>query len=363
MSGANPFLDLARELGEADRIPTYLPSGEINPVVREAVEGGSALRRPKPYPGTGTEPFNLLSVADLNRLPDLDWLVEGILPAGGLVMLHGHPEAGKSFVALDWSLTLASGATSWCGRTVRPGRVVYVGAEAVRSLKPRVAAWQAHHQRDPRDIRFIGRPVQLLDLLEPLFFRQAVAPFKPDLVVVDTFSKCLAGGDDSSSKDVSAGLRALDRLREETGTAVLFLHHNVKGSKGERGSGVFRADVDMAALLTAEDDGSRVLTCTKMRDAQGFGRMEFTLEDVGPSVVLTPASGANLSLQERVVNYVRSRGEANLTEVRAAIGGRAALVDEALDLSVRLSVLTSRNDGRARVFSVREKPRRTGTDG
>ena len=45
--------------------------------------------------------FELLCPADIEALPDLEYLIEGILPVPTFGVLYGPPGAGKSFVALS----------------------------------------------------------------------------------------------------------------------------------------------------------------------------------------------------------------------------------------------------------------------
>jgi len=47
------------------------------------------------------------------------------MPEDGLVVLYGDPAAGKSFLALDWGLSVATGVPS-LGHEVKKGEVVYI---------------------------------------------------------------------------------------------------------------------------------------------------------------------------------------------------------------------------------------------
>jgi RecA-family ATPase len=113
---------------------------------------------PRERDSSAKEPrFKLLSLDEIERLPPLEWLIEGLMPAGGLAVLYGAPKLGKSFLALDWALSVAAGRR-WLGRNVRQGDVVYVYAEGVSGLKARVAAWAAEHGRKPASFRVCQEP-------------------------------------------------------------------------------------------------------------------------------------------------------------------------------------------------------------
>ena len=92
-----------------------------------------------PQPGRGLETalprkesrFRPLTLKEMADLPPPEWLIEGLVPQDGLVVLYGEPRAGKSFVALDWGLSVATGVP-WLGHEVRSGEVVYIYAEGTR---------------------------------------------------------------------------------------------------------------------------------------------------------------------------------------------------------------------------------------
>lgn len=67
------------------------------------VQGEDARRR-----------FRLMSAAELMSLPPPRWLVANHLPVEGLAVLYGPPGGGKSFVALDLALSIATGL-DWLG--------------------------------------------------------------------------------------------------------------------------------------------------------------------------------------------------------------------------------------------------------
>ena len=114
-------------------------------------------------PRIAPDVFPLLSVADLANLKPPEFLIAGILPAGGFSVLFGPSGVGKSFLALDWALCVASGLP-WYGNETRPGWVVYVAAEGRSGLGIRVQAWQnARRQPDVERIRFLPDAVNLLD--------------------------------------------------------------------------------------------------------------------------------------------------------------------------------------------------------
>ena len=64
--------------------------------------------------------LRLFTLEELEQLPEEEWLIDGILERGNFTCLYGPPGHGKSFLALDWSLHLATGRERWHERHVTP---------------------------------------------------------------------------------------------------------------------------------------------------------------------------------------------------------------------------------------------------
>jgi RecA-family ATPase len=75
----------------------------------------------------------------LLALDSPEWLIEDMVPTGAQAVLYGPSGEGKSFLALDWALSNATGRT-WLGRQVKQGRVVYVIGEGGGHMQQRVQA-------------------------------------------------------------------------------------------------------------------------------------------------------------------------------------------------------------------------------
>jgi hypothetical protein len=77
--------------------------------------------------------LSVVPVAELLAEPveETPWLVEGLLPQGGLSILAGKPKAGKSTLARCVTLAVARG-NPVLGRVTNAGPVVYLGLEDKR---------------------------------------------------------------------------------------------------------------------------------------------------------------------------------------------------------------------------------------
>jgi len=84
------------------------------------------------------QPFSAAALMQM-QLPEPRWAVEGILPEG-LTILAGKPKLGKSWLALNIALAVASGGVALGQIPVEAGDVLYLALEDTRRrLKSRLA--------------------------------------------------------------------------------------------------------------------------------------------------------------------------------------------------------------------------------
>jgi hypothetical protein len=248
----------------------------------------------EPKPGR----FRLLTADDLRQLAPPQPLIDGVLFKETLAAIYGSEGTYKSFAALDMSLCLAAGIP-WHGRQVARSPFVYVAAEGSSGLRQRLEAWERANGRDaPDGCHWITDAPQLLDDAEVddlLTALEDILP-PPELVTLDTVSRCLVGGDENAGKDMSRFVAGADRIKRTLGCTVLLIHHaaragNIRGFTG------LPAALD-TELHTELDHGVLRLSCDKSKDAAPFAPLLFLprvvyLGDGRSSVVLDSTSAAD----------------------------------------------------------------------
>ena len=230
----------------------------------EPTPSGSPLRR-------GGSRFTPLSLKEMADLPPPEWLIEGLVPQDGLAVLYGEPAAGKSFVSLDWALSVATGAP-WLGREVKQGEVVYIYAEGAQGLTRRARAWfQEHGKAEAAAFSTVPVAVPVPDPRVRSEFVKAVksASKQPRLIIIDTLARNFGEGNESLAQDMNAFVRGCDHLREAfPGATVLVVHHPGKDQKkGARGSLALKGAADAEFALARSGDRCK-LTNEKQKDAE-----------------------------------------------------------------------------------------------
>lgn len=229
--------------------------------------------------------FQPLSTEELDQLPPPEWLVGDMFPTSSLGVLYGPPNEGKTWVALDFAMSIAAGSDVH-GRTVLQGAVVYVLGEGLSGFSMRVKAWIRHHRTTGLPFFIVREPVQFANAGEVEELRRELhglaVPVR--LIVVDTLARAIVGVEENSAKEMGVVIDAARRLQDEFGCSLWFVHHSGRPRPferlTERGSTSLRGAADTMASVTMDAGGIITLACQKQKDAEYFPEMRFRLEKV-----------------------------------------------------------------------------------
>jgi hypothetical protein len=223
----------------------------------------------------------LLSRAALKTLPTPEPLIDNVLDQGTVALLYGKWGTCKSFIAIDWAASVATGR-AWQARRTEQRRVLYIAAEGAFGMAARVDAWESGWCRTigEGDLEVLPEPVNLTQRADVADLIALVGHKGYGLIVVDTLARSMVGADENSARDCGEVIDALTRLRDATPDrrgVVLGVHHAGKDGKTFRGSSAFEAGADIV-YATAEDHGVVTLEREKRKDGPSDDRHELFLD-------------------------------------------------------------------------------------
>lgn len=225
----------------------------------------------------------------LDHLPQPDPLIPAVLPRHCYGVLRGRDQSFKSFVALDWALTLASGGF-WNMTPVERVPVLYIAGEGAWGLRARVAAWEERHGARVDPTWFTVRQTALnLHRPGPAFphLLDRVRDRGYGLVVVDTLRR-VSGAADGNGSEMGAVIDSLDQIKHATaGGTVLVVAHTDKSDTDSRGYSGIEDDADFVWHAKREEHRLE-LELTKMKDGPDGITVHLRAWPVGESLVLSP---------------------------------------------------------------------------
>ncbi|HSP77621.1 MAG TPA: AAA family ATPase, partial [Myxococcaceae bacterium] len=282
--------------------------------------------------GTGGTALSLFEplAAFLERtrdLPPLSWLIEGVVPDSGNLLIVAAPGAGKTFLALVIAKKAAEAG--------RPALLV------LEEGRPRSMFDRFEALGFPPDA-----PVHIAHrkgvLLEDETVRAHIAELlraqEAPVLVLDPFSSLFLGNE-NDTEAVNQAKEHVQRLATINPRAlIVLLHHTSKaGERGEgpaiyaaRGSTVLPGWADMQVNLTREDTprGAELVAfvaqVAKGRDGGTAQRFRFTISLLEGVVAIEDVSDAAAQDKDQQVRQVLASAAAPLPKTKLAdlVGGR-----------------------------------------
>jgi len=247
---------------------------------------------------------------------ELCWLVEGLWADQAVGIVGGEPKSGKSFLALDLAVAVASGAPC-LGRfpVAKTGRVLlYAAEDAYHVVRQRLQgiAKAASVDFDSLDVFLIMTPVlRLDDSMHRERLQETVESVKPKLLVLDPFARIHSSIDENAATDVARVLAYLRGLQRRFHTAVLLVHHARKGAAHLRAGQALRGSTEFHGWgdsnLYLRRKGKDLLLSIEHRAAPSTDDLRIELIAEGETLALqvveenaSPDPPSSLTLEERI---------------------------------------------------------------
>ncbi len=210
------------------------------------------------------------------------WVVPKIIAEGACGLLVAAPKVGKTRIAIELALGLATGRTP-LGLSIRGqmpvGFLSLEDGEYLFSSRmnqaingdPRRARfhWDGHITKDlhwappePMAMFTNFKPVNLSNPNDLQRLYTMILEYGLKLVIIDTLSMAIGNAEISSSKEMYAILKPIKDIAQETGCSIMFIHHTRKRvfEKGESvqetilGSTALHGWSDYILSLSAPDE-------------------------------------------------------------------------------------------------------------
>ena len=269
--------------------------------------------------------FQFIPVADLKyRAPE--YIIAELVETDTLGLMFGDPGCGKSFLAVDIALSVATG-TPFHGRDTKQGAVFFIAGEGHNGLARRFAAWS-----QARGVSLAGVPLfkseraaQFLDTASAKAVADAVEELAaehgaPALVIIDTLARNFGAGDENNTKDMSEFVVAVDDLKARfPGCSVLIVHHSGHAAK-ERARGAMALKGALDCEYRVEKDGHAMkLVNTKMKDAEPPHDVYFSFKQVDLDGIAKSAVLDATEAPERQHKLTSAQRTAQETYISAAV--------------------------------------------
>ena len=220
--------------------------------------------------------YKLLDRKAIMAIKPTEWLVKGLFPATGMGGIYGPSGSGKSFLAIDLGVSIASG-DPWFGRRTTATPVTYVMLEGEAGLQNRLRAWEKQNSAEI-SAAFKGL-IQAFSIASGQDVEDLAAALPVGgVVIIDTLNRASPGLDENNSKDMGQILAGMKRLQEVTQGLVLVVHHTGKdASKGMRGHSSLYAALD-GAIEVQRAGANRSWSAAKVKDGVDGESVAFKLK-------------------------------------------------------------------------------------
>ena len=229
------------------------------------VATGHSKSAPQPQSVSSTGDIAITFDGDLHPGPPRE-LVKRILPSEGVAFIGGQSGAGKTFVAVDLAVALASGrGQEFFGRRIRESvGVVIIAAEGYGTLPDRLQVAKEHRKIDrPLPIACIGSELNLSSPADAAKLCEKLGEIANEFsirfgirlgaVIIDTVAAAFPMENENDNADAAAAKRRVRGIQSATGAVIIPVHHYGKsGDTGLRGASALRAGADVVLSVLAE---------------------------------------------------------------------------------------------------------------
>ena len=194
-------------------------------------------------------------------LKKTDWLVDGLIKSESLVMLGGAPSGGKTYVAIELLMCVATGLPVFGRFATKQGDAVYIACEGRDSMMRRTLAWEIlkNDGKEVDSVFISDAEIQIATSENAHNSSESLARFmedsgiRPRLIVIDTMNYSLGTAGENDANQMTDYFSRLSRnLIRRFHATVILVHHTNKDGLDIRGSSTIRGAMDSLYLISQE---------------------------------------------------------------------------------------------------------------
>ncbi len=299
---------------------------------------------------TGADTWQIYTLADAYQpRPPREYVVDGLFARSSVSIMYGAPGTLKSLLLADLAVCVAAGLPwlpppsghAGTGRTTRQAPVLWGDFDngLDRTHERFEALGRARGLEPTIPLHYVSMPSPWPDARQAgglAVLQQHMNAYEARLVILDHLS-AVKGSVDENSSDMALVMAHFRQLVEQTGAALILIHHQRKanGTKGRagdqlRGHSSIEPAIDLALLVERSTDAASLTVCsTKVRgpEVRPFGA-SFTYAHKPGSTELAqarffaPAEREGVStrgIEQVVMDIVGAQPDLNKERLKTAV--------------------------------------------
>lgn len=189
----------------------------------------------------------------------IDWMIDSLLPVGGLGLIASAPNVGKTQATLGLSMACATNRQFLKWQPSRMHKVMFFSLEmnlpGIKYFLSNMAGAYSEEELELLQRNFLivphGMPINLMLKENQKSIETLIEEFKPDGIYVDSLQKIYMGK--LNDDEIRTMYTYLQALRKKYGIYVVQIHHDRKAQDGNRKPRDL-SDIYGSQFITAEPD-------------------------------------------------------------------------------------------------------------
>ena len=243
------------------------------------------------------------------KLTDTEWLIQGMIPRGGIGVWTGNRATFKSFLVLNAAYCISNGLNFLGKYPTEKGKVIYLDKEnGIPIMQRRSKMIKKGLNIEKGDVGFICFSQLRIDELESIQeIEDIIEKHKPSLLVIDTYRRAISFDENDAGNVSQLFVNVLRPIVDKyRNLSIVLIHHNRKGGGHGDKMDEIRGSSDLANycdfILSNKRKGNNViLEQLKNRNAPEMEPVFVKIEtDEEETITFTQGEGEVLKTKDQI---------------------------------------------------------------